>query len=63
MHIGMTILNQNIKTIQNYIIWILTPLLFILKLKIFVKILQVMFKKGLIHQIMKIIINCLQERN
>ena len=63
MHIGMTILNQNIKTIQNYIIWILTPLLFILKLKIFVKILQVMFKKDLIHQIMKIIINCLQERN
>ena len=63
MHIGMTILNQNIKTIQNYIIWILTPLLFILKLKIFVKTLQVMFKKDLIHQIMKIIINCLQERN
>ena len=63
MHIGITILNQNIKTIQNYFIWILTPLLFILKLKIFVKILQVMFKKDLIHQIMKIIINCLQERN
>ena len=57
MDIGMTILNQNIKTIQNYIIWILTPLLFISKLKIFIKILQVMLKKDLIHQIMKIIDN------
>ena len=33
---GMIILNQNIKIMQNYVIWILTALLFILKLKIFI---------------------------
>ena len=31
----MIILNQNIKTTLNYLIWVLTVLLFILKLKIF----------------------------
>ena len=30
-------LNENIKTMQNYVIWILKTLLFILKLKIFFK--------------------------
>ena len=33
MNFGMIILNQNIKTMQNYAIWILAALLFILKLK------------------------------
>ena len=33
---GMIILNQNIKIMQNYDIWIMTALLFILKLKIFI---------------------------
>ena len=33
----MIILNQSIKTEQNYVTWILTALLFILKLKIFLK--------------------------
>ena len=37
MNFGMIILNQNIKTMQNYVILILTALLFILKLKIFYK--------------------------
>ena len=41
----MIILNQNIKTMQNYVLWILTALLFMLKLKIFAKILQMMLKK------------------
>ena len=42
-------LNQSIKTEQNYVTWILTALLFILKLKIFMKTLLVMLKDGLIH--------------
>ena len=33
----MITLNQSIKTEQNYVTWILTALLFILKLKIFLK--------------------------
>ena len=33
------------KKMQNYVIWILEALLFILKLKIFRKILQIMLKK------------------
>ena len=37
MNFGMITLNQNIKTEQNYVTWILTALLFILKLKIFLK--------------------------
>ena len=51
----MIILNQNIKTIQNYVIWILTDLLFILKLNFFIKTLQMKLNKDLIHQIMKLI--------
>ena len=39
MNFGMIILNQDIKTMQNYVIWILAAVLFILKLKIFLKIL------------------------
>ena len=35
---GMNVLNQNIKTMQNYVIRILTALLFILKRKSFMKI-------------------------
>ena len=52
---NMIILNQNIKTIQNYVTWILAALLFILKLKIVIKILQITLKKDMIHQIMKLI--------
>ena len=37
MNFGMITLNQSIKTEQNYVTWILTALLFILKLKIFLK--------------------------
>ena len=40
MNFGIIILNQSIKTMHNYATWILTALLFILKLKIFMKILQ-----------------------
>ena len=34
MNVSMITLNQSIKTEQNYVTWILTALLFILKLKI-----------------------------
>ena len=40
---------------QNYVIWILTALLFILKLKVFTEILEMMLKKDLIYKIMKLI--------
>ena len=45
----MIILNQSIKTKQNYVIWILTALSFMLKLKIFTKILLMMLKTSLTH--------------
>ena len=38
MNFGIIILNQNIKTMQNYATWMLTAFLFILKLKVFLKI-------------------------
>ena len=63
MNFGMIVVNQSIKTMQNYVTWIQKALLFILKLKIFMKILQMMFKNGLIHHIMKSIDHCLLEKN
>ena len=59
----MIILNQSISKIQNYVIWIQIALSFISKVKMFMKILQILFKKDLIHQIMKLIDHCLQEKN
>ena len=50
---GMLILNQSIKTMQNYATWIQIDLSLILKLKMFMKTLQVMLKKDLIVQIKK----------
>ena len=50
---GMITLKQNIKTEQNCVTRILTALLFILKLKIFIKTLPVMLKNGLTHLTMK----------
>ena len=68
IHLGLSILNisksliyelwynqKNIKTIKINIIQILTALLFILKLKVFIKILQMMLKKDMIHQLIKLI--------
>ena len=57
MNFGMIILNLNIKIMQNYVIWLLAALLFILKLIIFTKILHFMLKKDLIHQIMKLMVH------
>ena len=55
MNFDMIILNKSIERMQNYVTWILTALLFILKLKIFMKMLQMMMKKDyLIHQVMKL---------
>ena len=50
---GMVTLNQNMEIEQNYVTRILTALLFILKLKIFIKTLPVMLKNGLTHLTMK----------
>ena len=55
MNFGMMILNQSISRMENYVTWILTALLLILKLKMFMKILQIMLKKDLIYQIMKLV--------
>ena len=55
MNSGKIILNQSIKTIQNHVTRIQAVLLFILKLNIFIKTLQMMLKTDIIHQIMKLI--------
>ena len=56
MNFGKIALNQSIKTMLNYAMWIQIVLLFRLKLKIFTKILQMMLNNGLAHQtIMKMI--------
>ena len=51
MSFGMIILNQSM---QNSTICIQTALLYIIKLKMFIKILQMMLKKDLIHQIIQL---------
>ena len=48
---------------QSYATWIQIVLSLILKLKMFMKILLLLLKKDLIHQIMKLIEHCLQEKN
>ena len=58
---GYIILNQSIRTMQNYATWIQTVLSLILKQKISMKILLMMLKKHLIHQIMKSIDHYLKE--
>ena len=62
MNFSMIILTQNIKTMQNYVTRILTALLFLLKLKIFTKTLEMKLKNYLIHQIIKLIDHYLKER-
>ena len=52
MNFGMITLSLNMEIKQDYVIWILTALLDILKQKIFPKILLVMLNDGLIHRIM-----------
>ena len=49
----MIVFNQSISTMQNYVRWTLIALSSVLKLKIFLKTLQMMLKKDLIHQILK----------
>ena len=53
MSFSMIILNQSIKTIQKYATWIQIALSLKLKLNMFIKALQMMLKKDLIHQIMQ----------
>ena len=48
----MIILSQNMEIKQDYAIRILIPLLYTLKQKIFTRVLRMMLKDGLIHQIM-----------
>ena len=50
MNFGMITLNKNIKTEENYVTRILTPLLTLLKLKIFMKTLLMTLKNDLTHQ-------------
>ena len=45
MNFGMIMLIQSISTMQNYATWIQIALSFILKLKIFMKILPIMLEK------------------
>ena len=59
MNFSMIILNQSI---QNYAVRIQAVLLLILRQKISMKILQMMLKKDLIHQIMTSTDHYLQER-
>ena len=47
-------IKQSISKMQNYVTWIQSALLFILKLKMFMKMFQMMLEKDLIHQIMKL---------
>ena len=49
MNCDMIIFNLNITKKESYVTWILIALLFILKQKIFIKILLMMLKDGLIH--------------
>ena len=63
MNFSMIILNQRIVTRENCATWIQTALLFILKLKMFLKILQMTMKEDLIHQIIKSIDHYLQKKN
>ena len=62
MNFGMVILNQSINTVQRYATWIQIVLLFILRLKMFIKAFQMMLENDLIHQIMKSIDHCLQQK-
>ena len=50
MNFGKIKLNQSTKIEQNYAMWILAALLFILKLKIFMKTLLMTLEDGLTHQ-------------
>ena len=49
---GVALNGGALKTEQNYVKWILTAFLFILKLKMFIKTLLMMFKNGLTHLIL-----------
>ena len=50
MNFSMIILDQSFKTMENYVIWIQTALLFRLKLKIFTSMLQMVLLNGFTHQ-------------
>ena len=47
---------------QNDVTWIQIALSFMLRVKMFIKTLKMMLKKDLMHQIMKSIDHCLQEK-
>ena len=62
MNLSKIMLGQSVKMMQNYVTWIQRALLFILRLKIFMKILKMMLKKDLMHETMKMIDHRLQVR-
>ena len=53
MNFGMIILNQSTRAMRNYVAWMQIVLLLILKQKMFIKVLLIMLRKDLLHQIMK----------
>ena len=55
MLLGLSILEMYVKTRQNYAIWIQIALLFILKLKMFMKTLRMVLKQDLLQEIKKLI--------
>ena len=55
MLLGLSTLEMYIKTRQNYAIWIQIALLFILKLKMFMKTLRMVLKQDLLQEIKKLI--------
>ena len=62
MNLSKIMLGQSVKMMQNYVTWIQRALLFILRLKIFMKILKMIMKKDLMHETLKMIDHRLQVR-
>ena len=55
MLLGLSILEMYIKTRQSYAIWIQIAVLFILKLKMFMKTFRMVSKQDLLQEIKKLI--------
>ena len=62
MSFDMIILNQSINTMQKYATQIQIALSLILKLNMFIKTLQIMLRKDLIHQIIQSTDNCIEQK-
>ena len=56
-------IKSNISEMRNYATWIQIASSFTLKLKMFMKTLQMILKNNWVHQIMKSTDHCLKEEN